>query len=128
MRKYILLLGRVLFSFVFLIKSVEHFTGDKIQEATTLGVPMASILVPLSGVVALLGGLSILFGYKARLGAWLLVLFLVPTTLAMHRYWEFKDIYHGMMHEYCFMKNLSMLGAALIITYFGSGPFSLSRD
>lgn len=128
MRKYILLLGRICFSAIFLIKSLEHFSNAKIQEAMSLGVPMPSLLVPLSGIVALLGGLSILLGYKARIGAWLLVIFLIPTTLVMHRYWEFKDLYHGMMHEYCFMKNLSMLGAALIITYFGSGPFSLSRD
>jgi hypothetical protein len=43
-------------------------------------VPLASIAVPLSGVVAIAGGLSILLGYRAKLGAWLIVLFLIPVT------------------------------------------------
>ncbi|WP_215217007.1 MULTISPECIES: hypothetical protein [Candidatus Rhabdochlamydia] len=39
------------------------------------------MLVPFSGLLALVGGLSILLGYKARYGAWLLVIFLVPVYL-----------------------------------------------
>jgi len=45
------------------------------------GVPAARLLVPLSGELALAGGLSIAVGYKAKLGAWLLVVFLIPVTV-----------------------------------------------
>ena len=86
-----------------------------------------SIAVPLSGIIALLGGVSILLGYKARYGAWLIVLFLVPVTLTMHNFWAVTDPVQAGMQKIMFLKNLSMLGAALMITYLGSGPMSLDR-
>jgi putative oxidoreductase len=92
-----------------------------------MGVPAASVLVPLSGIIALLGGLSILLGYKAKIGAWLLVIFLVPTAFMMHKFWAAEDGFASMMQHYCFMKNMSLLGASLMIAYFGSGPLSLSK-
>ena len=124
---YVLLLGRMFFSYIFIVKGFNHFTGESLAHAVSMGVPMASVLVPLSGVLALLGGLSILLGYKARIGAWLLIVFLLPTTLIMHRFWEMQDGLLVLLQTYCFMKNLSLIGACLMIAYFGSGPLSLSK-
>jgi len=76
-------------------------------------------------VVALAGGLSILLGYRAKLGAWLIALFLIPVTLMMHKFWAVTDPMMAQMQMAMFMKNLSMLGGALLITQFGSGPLSL---
>jgi len=64
-----------------------HFKAGTIAYAAGQGVPLASIAVPLSGIVEFLGALSIVLGYKAKLGAWLIVLFLVPVTLSLHRFW-----------------------------------------
>ena len=125
--KYVFLLGRILFSFIFLMKSLEHFSGDMITHAALMGVPMAYFLVPFSGLIALLGGLSILLGYRAKIGAWILIAFLVPTTCIMHKFWLAEDLFSNMMHHYCFFKNLSILGACLMITYLGSGPLSLDQ-
>lgn len=122
--KFIALIGRILFSAIFITKSFEHFSRATIDWATKEGVPAASYLVPIAGVIALIGGLSILFGYKARFGAWLLVIFLIPTTLAMHKFWSADSVFAVTMHQYCFMKNVAMLGAALMIAYFGAGPIS----
>ena len=86
---------------------------------------MAGLLVPLSGVLAGLGGLSIMLGYRAKIGAWLIVLFLVPVTLALHNFWAVTDPMMAQMQFAMFMKNVSMLGGALVVTYFGAGPLSL---
>jgi putative oxidoreductase len=86
---------------------------------------LASIAVPLSGVVAIVGGLSILLGYRAKLGAWLIVLFLIPVTLMLHKFWLVTDPMMAQIQMILFMKNVSMLGGALLITQFGAGPFSL---
>lgn len=126
--KYIFLLGRILFSSIFLIKSLEHFSPKMVTYATSMGVPMAPVLVPIGGAIALLGGLSLLLGYKAKAGAWLLIIFLVPTTLMMHQFWLSEDFFSNMMHQFCFLKNISIVGAALMITYFGSGPMSLDKS
>lgn len=64
-------------------------------------------------------------GYKARWGAWLLVAFLVPVTVMVHRFWGLADPQAAMMQQVNFMKNLSLLGGALLICHFGSGPLSL---
>src|ERR1700719_349919 len=88
---FIALAGRILFSAIFILSGFMHFSPQEIGYAVHAGVPMAGFLVPASGVLALLGGLSILLGYRAKIGAWLLVLFLVPVTLMMHNFWAAKD-------------------------------------
>jgi len=122
---YVVLTGRVLFAAIFLMASLGHFSQQEIGYAAHQGVPMAGFLVPASGVLALVGGLSVLTGYRARIGAWMLVLFLVPVTITMHNFWAVKDPMMAQMHQAMFMKNLSMLGGALLISYFGAGPMSL---
>jgi putative oxidoreductase len=124
--KFLVLLGRIFYSAIFVASGLGHFSSEAIHYAGMHGVPMAEFLVPFSGVIAILGGLSILLGYKARLGAWLLVIFLVPVTLMMHNFWTVHEEGLKLVQQAMFMKNLSMLGAALLIAYFGSGPCSLS--
>jgi putative oxidoreductase len=119
------LLGRILFALIFILSGPRHFMSSTIAYAAAQGVPLASIAVPISGLLALLGGLSILLGFRARIGAWLIVLFLVGVTPMMHRFWGVSDPMMAQMQMIMFMKNLSMLGGALIVTQLGSGPWSL---
>lgn len=124
---YLVLLGRIFFAAIFLMAGPKHFSAQTIAFAAGRGVPLASIAVPLSGLLAIAGGLSIVLGYKARIGAWLLVLFLVPVTLMMHNFWGIADPMAAQMQQVMFMKNLSMLGGALLIAHFGAGPLSLDK-
>ncbi len=121
----VVVLGRFLFALIFLMAGANHFNKQTIGYAASQGVPLASILVPLSGVIAIAGGLSILLGYRAKLGAWLLVLFLIPVSLMMHKFWTVQDPMMAQLQMILFMKNVSMLGGALLISHFGAGPFSL---
>ena len=123
----LVLIGRFFYSAIFITSSLGHFTKQAIEFGTSHGVPMASFFVPFSGIIGIVGGLSILLGYKARLGAWLIVIFLIPVTLVMHKFWGVDDPVWVSMQQAMFMKNFSMLGAALLITYFGSGPLSLDK-
>ena len=75
--------------------------------------------------MAIIGGLSIVCGFKAKLGGWLIVAFLVPVTLTMHNFWSVGDPHEHQVQMTMFMKNISMLGGAFLITYFGSGPLSI---
>ncbi len=125
---FIVLLGRIFFSAIFIINGFDHFTKDAVQRATQAGVPMPDVLVPIAGVIAILGGLSILLGFKARLGAALLIVFLVPTTLYMHPFWNAHSTFAQMMHNYCFFKNLSMIGTCLLIINYGAGPLSFDMN
>ena len=121
----VVVLGRFLFALIFLMAGANHFNKQIIGYAASQGVPLASVAVPLSGVVAIAGGLSILLGYRAKLGAWLIVLFLVPVSLMMHKFWAVTDPMMAQIQMILFMKNVSMLGGALLISQCGAGPFSL---
>jgi putative oxidoreductase len=125
--KYTVLLGRILFSLIFLMAIMGHFKSGTIQYAASVGVPMASFLVPFSGIIAGLGAISIILGYKAKMGAWLIILFLLPVTFMMHNFWTITDPMMMQMQMSVFFKNISMLGGALIISYFGAGPLSLDN-
>jgi putative oxidoreductase len=121
----VVVLGRFFFALIFLVASPNHFTRQTIAFSASQGVPLASIAVPVSGVVAIAGGLSILLGYRAKLGASLIVLFLIPVTLMLHRFWTVQDPMMAQIQMILFMKNVSMLGGALLISQFGAGPCSL---
>jgi len=121
----IVLLGRFLFSLIFIMSAAGHFSKETIAYAAAQGVPSASITVPFSGIIALLGGLSILFGYRSKIGAWIIVLFLIPVSLAMHKFWGVTDPMMAKMQMAHFMKNVSILGSALLISQLGTGPWSL---
>lgn len=123
--KILLLIGRILFSLIFLMAIMGHFSSQSIAYAASQGVPLSMVLVPLSGLISIFGALSIILGYKAKLGAWLIIIFLVPVTFMMHRFWTVADPMMMQMQMAMFMKNLSMLGGALVIAYFGSGPLSI---
>ena len=125
--KFVALMGRILFSAIFIESSIGHFRAQTAAYAAGNGVPMSEVLVPFSGVLALIGSLSILLGYKAKWGAWFLVLFLVPVTIMMHDFWNMTGPQAG-INQIMFMKNIAMLGGALLITYFGAGPLSIDNS
>ncbi len=122
---YLALIGRAAFVAIFLVSGPRHFTQQAIGYAAQQGVPAARLLVPVSGLIALAGGLSILLGYRAKIGAWLLVVFLIPVTIMMHNFWAVTDPMMAQIQQTMFMKNVSMLGAALLIAFHGPGPLSL---
>lgn len=117
--------ARAFFAAIFLKSGPSHFDPHTIAYAASTGLPFASFLVPASGVLAFLGGLSILTGWQARWGAAAIVAFLVPVTLAMHAFWAVKDPMAASMQYAMFLKNVGLLGGALLIAHFGAGPFSL---
>jgi putative oxidoreductase len=125
--RYVVPLGRALFTAIFLTSAPHHFTKQTIAYGASQGVPLPGLLVPLSGAIAIVGALSILLGYGAKIGGWLLVVFLVPVTFVMHDFWAVKGPAVAMTQQIMFMKNLSMLGGALLISHFGAGPVSLDE-
>jgi putative oxidoreductase len=121
----IVLLGRILFVLIFVNAGPRLLWGQAVAFAVSQGVPMASIAVPIAGLLALAGGLSILLGYRAKLGAWLIALFLIGVTPMMHKFWVISDPMRYQLQLATFMRNVSMLGGALLISQFGAGPWSL---
>ena len=123
--QYLVPIGRALFAAIFVVGGLGQFSPGTVAYAASQGVPLASIAVPLAGILAILGGLSVAAGYRTKLGAWALVLFLVPVTLMMHRFWAVTDPIAARLQQVMFLKNVSMLGGALLLAWFGAGPVSM---
>ena len=121
------MVARALYAAIFLAGSLGHFSRATIEQAAHLGVPLASFVVPASGALALLGGLSVLIGYRARVGAAMLALFLVPVTVTMHAFWAAPDAQAAQLQTVMFFKNMALLGGTMLIAYFGAGPYSLDQ-
>ncbi len=125
--RHLVVPGRIFFSLIFIFSGIGHFSREMIAYASQQGLPMAGFLVPFTGALAVLGGFSILFGYRARIGALLLIAFLVPVTLFMHNFWAVQDPVEAQGQLIHFLKNIAMLGAACLILYFGAGPTSFDE-
>ena len=123
--RYLVPLGRAAFAGVFVVFAPGDFTPQGVAFAAQQGVPLPGVLVPMAGVISLAGGLSVVLGYRARAGACLLMLFLVPVTYWMHNFWAIRDPMMAQMQFGFFMANMSRVGGALLIAHFGAGPLSL---
>ena len=90
----VFLVGRILFALVFVFSGATiHLLQRKqgIQYAKMYGVPLAEVGVPLTGIMAVLGGLSVAVGLWGDLGALLIAAFLALITPLMHAFWREED-------------------------------------
>jgi uncharacterized membrane protein YphA (DoxX/SURF4 family) len=117
----VFLIGRILFAVVFVSSGfMAHLGGGGKQGreyARSLAAPAPDLLVPLSGVAIILGGLMIALGIWADLGALLIIGFLLGITPIMHAFWKIDDPQMQQIQSAMFFKNTALLGAALIIFY-----------
>ncbi|GAA4490923.1 hypothetical protein GCM10023094_54930 [Rhodococcus olei] len=116
----VVLIGRILFSVLFLSSAVGHLTQSKAmaQYAGAKGVPLPQISVLTSGVLLVLGSLSVLLGVWADLGCLLLVAFLAPTAVLMHNFWSETDPQARQTEMVQFNKDIALAGAALMLFAF----------
>lgn len=97
--------------------------NEDFQSVFTQLLPYVDLLVICAIVLELGGGLMVLLGFKARLGGFLLFLFMIPTTLLFHSYWFYEDNVQQ-MQLVMFLKNLAIMGGLLYVIAFGSGKGS----
>jgi putative oxidoreductase len=119
--------ARVLFAALFVHAGLKHLSPSDpaIGYAGAMGVPAPHVTVKLAGILAVAGGLSVALGVYAQIGALLLVAFLLPVTVMLHRFWGLSDPQAAAMQRIQFEKNVALMGGALLVAGFGSGPLSL---
>jgi putative oxidoreductase len=122
-------LGRAIFGGFFAYSGINHLQQVESmgQYAAAKGVPAAEQAVQVTGALLLAGGLSVMTGYKPRQGLAALVMFLVPVTLQMHRFWEEEDAQKRQAEMVNFMKNAALLGATLTMMQIQE-PWPVSID
>ncbi len=125
------LFARFLFTSLFLLSGVTHFTNvpyyvDLMPDV----VPFQLFWIYLSGIVELAGAAMILFNWRPRLGGWLLVAFLLPVTVVVHGYemlYAQSEVVRALQQAH-FLKGFALIGAALLITQIGVAQRSASSE
>lgn len=115
------LIGRILLILIFLnsgIGKIGNFEGTA-QYMAKFGMPYTSFFLFGAIVFELVGSVTVILGYFTRLGALLILIFLIPTTLIFHT--NFADQVQTIM----FLKNVSMFGGCLLLLSTGPGRLSL---
>ena len=116
---WVLLIGRILFALFFVVSGLTiHLIKrrDGVEYARASGYTLApELMVPASGIVAVLGGLSVGIGIWPDLGALLIVAFVLPVAYFMHAFWKIEGPMMRGIQNAMFMKNVSMGGAALAL-------------
>jgi putative oxidoreductase len=118
MDKWLLVLGRVLLSAIFILSGVgkiPHFT-DIAGMMASKGIPLATVALVITLLIEIGGGLMVLTGFKARYAALVIALWLVPVTLVFHHFWGIPEAakQDQMVN---FLKNVAIMGGLLILAY-----------
>jgi putative oxidoreductase len=110
------LVGRVAVGLFYLMNALNHFRNVQMLGgyASSKGVPAPQAMVVLTGVLLLVGGLSILFGAYPTVGIAAVVVFLVVVAFWMHNFWTVQDPMQRMGEMVNFNKNLALAGSALM--------------
>lgn len=125
LQSFATLVGRVLLSAVFLFTGMQKITnfGGTTEAIESRGLPVAPLLALAAILLELGGGLSVLAGYWCRVGATALILFLIPTTLIFHPFWDV--VAEERLGEFAhFMKNIGLLGGLMLLVAWGAGEIS----
>jgi uncharacterized membrane protein YphA (DoxX/SURF4 family) len=129
MRDEVFLLGRVLFSLVFIGSGIGHLTQTEgsAQYATYKKVPNATLMVQLSGACMLLGGAAVILGIWMDLAAFLLAVLVVIMAVMMHKFWEETDPQTKQVEMSMFMKNVAIAGGGLVIAAVSAyAPYTIT--
>ena len=120
------LAGRILLALIFIISGFGKITGyaGTAGYMASKGLPMVAVLLPLTILVELGGGLLIALGWKARWAAAVIFLFIIPVTLVFHNP-AGLDAAQAQQQMINLLKNLSIMGGMLGLFAFGPGGFSL---
>jgi len=123
------LAGRILLASLFVLSGFNKITGfaGTAGYMASKGLPMAEVLLVLTILVELGGGLMLILGYRARMAALAIFLFIIPVTLVFHNFWAVPAA-EAQMQMIQFMKNLAIMGGMLYIAAFGAGRYSLDRE
>jgi putative oxidoreductase len=120
------LFGRILLSTVFIMGGIGKIAGFSFEESMVAAkhLPMPAVALGIALVIELVGGLAILTGLFTRFAAWIVFLYLIPTTFLFHNFWavEGADRIDTMIH---FEKNLAIMGGLLLLAAFGPGAYSI---
>jgi len=126
--RYAVLVGRVFLSLIFVMSGFSKIGGWE-QTAgymASKGMPLVPLFLVAAIIIEVLGGLSVMLGLKAKIGAAALIVFLIPASFIFHNFWTLEGM-EQQVQMIMFMKNIAILGGLLLVIGLGAGPLSLDN-
>ncbi|MGH7840590.1 MAG: DoxX family protein [Candidatus Binataceae bacterium] len=131
------LIGRVLLALIFVMSGLSKVTGfaGTAGYMASAGIPHNLVIPGLLLTIAVeLGcGLLVVVGFKARLAALAIFLWLIPVTIIFH-FIPHRDAaaqgksMEALINMIMMMKNLSMMGGLLLVASMGPGRYSVDGN
>ncbi|WP_314960437.1 DoxX family protein [Bradyrhizobium cosmicum] len=125
----LILIGRVLLAWVFVgsaYGALSNFSGSA-GYFRSLNLPAPELVAIVSIAVEALISVGLILGVGTRYCAILTFLFVLVATIVAHRYWEYPAGAQQMGQYNNFLKNISIMGGAMLIFVTGAGRFSVDR-
>jgi putative oxidoreductase len=92
--------------------------SEAAQEIFSSLVLFTPLILFIVGAIEISGGLLILLGVREKLGAALLLIMMIPTTILFHQFW-FLDGQYRDVQQIMFLKNLGTMGGLLLVILYG---------
>jgi putative oxidoreductase len=121
----LILVARIFISSLFLwagATKVIHWKGS--AEYMQLK-KLPTSLLPAVILMQIIGGLSVLLGFETRIGALLLIVFVIPAAIKMHDFWNLQGE-ERTTQKTMFMKDVAVFGGLLLLLVTGAGSFAFN--
>jgi putative oxidoreductase len=118
-----LLLIRIMLGVVFIVHGLPKVmaSGMFVGFFGSIGIPMPELMVPLVGVIEVLGGALLIAGVMTNAAGWVLAFTMLVAAVAAHGKAGFNIMNGG--YEYA----LTLAVMCVATAHLGAGKFSLSR-
>lgn len=129
MSNLLIFVGRVLMSALFLLGAYWHVTNweTALAKTASTGVFRPDLILVFATVLLVLGGVSLLLGYKTRVGAVLLIVEIIMTALIFHPFWNATDADRTLVLLQ-FLNRTALCGGLLVLISAGPGSISIDRN
>lgn len=126
---FLMLIGRICLGMIFVWAAVDKVTNydTNAHLIASKGITLIPLFLFGACFVELLGSFSLIFGYRVRFGALILMLYLVPATAIFHDFWMYVDGEERYLQTILFLKNLAIFGGLLYVLANGAGCCSCDR-
>ncbi len=121
----LILLARICISSLFLWGGTSKVLHWKETVAYMQTKKIPGSILPAAMLLQIVGGLSVLLGFEARIGALLLIVFIIPAAAKLHDFWNILEA-EKITQKTLFMRDVAVLGGLLLLLATGAGRFAFN--
>ncbi len=121
-QRLLLVVGRGLLGLYFIIPGITKVTGwsGTVEYMAAHGVPLIPVLLVLTIILQIGGGVSLFLGYRTQLVAFVLAGLTLVISLFMHDFWNMEEGLQQAHETQNFIKNLAIMAGLMCVAGFSA--------